>query len=518
MVRGAKARDRCPVKRGERLVALATLPGIMTTMSAWLRPCVLLAVVTDLACGPGKAVTEGSDTDPASTTTDPGTTDPGMTATTTSPTTGLPTTGPDDPTSTGTTGPGDDPCDGEWELPASVVADLRIHVVDATPSEAFDPGIVYPDGTPAACVRWDGQKLAGVRLAFGPPVGDGPESLLEVVVSDGERIYGTSSWPPEPGVYDGVEVVYTFTSAGGGAQVFDYVQSEGIGELDAQWVGKAPGEHITFQAKLTMPGDGAGADVGFEIDAVIAPGSVPSVEFCETLDTPTKCSLAGCALWVEAGVVDDLTQCTMSSIGYCAADIAATEPEYDSAFFAVVDGTVRLARSGGEGCSFFGTEHPSHWTECGAAGSPPECACVCVGGVCPGDAALDQLEACGLPEPCPDLDGGFGWDPADDCFFQAALVDAPAVLRTHTNFGDPDLDDRVYLRGDGTATWLQGECDVSCLGSCADRNWGVPRTCTLREPAFFTDCAAAVDQGQLAECHDPANWFTSCAVSTPVCP
>jgi hypothetical protein len=482
-------------------------------MSAWLRSCFVLAALTGPACGPGKAATEGPGTDPSSTTSEPGTT-----ATTATPTTGLDTTSTGEPTNTGTTGPGEDPCDGEWELPAAVVADLNLNVAGAAPSEVFDPGIVYPDGTPAACIRWDGDRLGGVRLAFGPAVGEGPESLLEVVVSDGERIYGTNSWPPEPGVYDGVDVLYTFTSAPGQAQTFDFVESEGIGQLDAQWVGRAPGEHITFQAKLTMPNDGTGADVGFQIDAVIAPAMVPSVDFCETLDNPTHCSLAGCALWVHAEVVDDPLLCTFSPAGYCAADVVATAPEYDSAFFAVVDGAVRLARSGGEGCGFFGIEHPSHWTECGAPGSPPECACVCAGGICPGDTALDLMEACGLPQPCPDLDGGFEWDPADDCIFEAALVDAPAVLRIHTNFGDPDLDDRVYLRGDGTASWLHGACDVSCLGSCEDRNWGVPKSCSLREPAFFTECAATVDQEQLAKCHDPANWFINCAATDPVCP
>jgi len=117
-----------------------------------------------------------------------------------------------------------------------------------------------------------------VRLAFCPAVGEGPESLLEAVVSDGERIYGTNRWPPEPGVYDGVDVLYTFTSALGQAQTFDFVESEGIGQLDAQWIGRAPGEHITFQAKFTVPNDGTGADVGFQIDAVIAPAMAPSVD------------------------------------------------------------------------------------------------------------------------------------------------------------------------------------------------------------------------------------------------
>ncbi|MBK9755846.1 MAG: hypothetical protein IPO88_20535 [Nannocystis sp.] len=96
--------------------------------------------------------------------------------------------------------------------------------------------------------------------------------------------------------------------------------------------------------------------------------------------------------------------------------------------------------------------------------------------------------------------------------------DLPGVLRVHTNQGDPDFDDRVYLRGDGTAMWLEGECDVSCIGSCSDRDWGVARSCTLKQPAFFLNCDKTLDPDLLAECRDFASWFTGCVVSPATCP
>lgn len=113
----------------------------------------------------------------------------------------------------------------------------------------FDPAASYPDGTPAACVRWDGDKVAGVRLAFGPAVGDQPQHLIEVIASDGERTYDVSEFPPPPGAYDGMTAVYTVIGMNG-TKTHDYVMNQGIGFVDVTWVPKQPGEHIVANAKL----------------------------------------------------------------------------------------------------------------------------------------------------------------------------------------------------------------------------------------------------------------------------
>lgn len=507
-------------------------------------------LAVSLGCSPGAATSGDSSTTQVETSTgqststgpgDPGSTD---TSTTATPTTGTASTGAatgdvttsDVTTSAVTTGdpstgeastgePIPDllggPCAAGWELPATSTASLKIHVPDAAVTASFDPDVVYPDDTPAACVLWDGELFAGVRIAFGPVVGDGPESLLHVAVGDGERSYGTNEWPPPAGAYDGVSVRYTFRESPDIARTFDLAADKGAGQVTALWVPHATGEHIMLDAKLSMPGDDTGAQLGFTIDAVIAPLAAPTVEFCGSLDSHFKCDLAGCAGWVNALAVADPALCDFTGAGFCAAEVIVGDDDaYDSAFFTVLDGTTRIVRVGGEGCSFSGTDHPAGWNECvGGPGDAPECACVCTGGTCPGDTALALLEACGLPQPCPNIDsGGDDWGPGESCVFQAAAAGMPGVLRVHTNQGDPDFDDRVYLRGDGTAMWLEGECDVSCIGSCSDRDWGVARSCTLKKPAFFLNCDKTLDPDILAECHDFANWFTGCVVSPATCP
>lgn len=484
-----------------------------------------------LACGPGRegdtttastSTGGGSSTDAATsdappTTSTSATTSTASTTATTSTTSTTSTTDAPTTTDTGDTSGGELACPPGWELPASILASLKISSPDA-PVGAFDPAATYPDGTPAACIRWDGEALAGVRLAFGPTVGDGPQARLEIVVDDGEREYGTNTWPPEPGAYAGVSVVFTQAAEGEPSRTWDYAADEGIGPLSATWVPRRTGEHIILDAKLTIPAVEPGVQIGFTIDAVVAPASPATAAFCEGLDAAFKCDTAGCGGWLTTEVITDPSTCASQSLGTCFAELASTDDEtYDSAFWQEIDGAVRLRRVGGEACSSLGPEHPAGWSECGVGpNDPPACACVCALGVCPGDTALALLDGCGLAKPCAEIEGDGGPDfQAYDCSFQALAAGDPAALRVHVNLGDPDWHDRVYLRGDGTASWLHGECDVSCIGSCEDRDWGVPRTCTLREPAFFTACAATVDPGVQEGCQDPGTWFTDCAVVSP---
>lgn len=462
-----------------------------------------------LACGPGKASDSAGSSGELST---------GETSTGETTTTGTPTTGGE--SSGGDTG-GDAICPPGWELPASVTASLKLAIPDASVGE-FDPAMVYPDGTAAACVRWDGAALAGARLAIGPAVGEGPQALLEVVVEDGEREYGTSMFPPEPGAYDGMSAVFTLFAAGEPPRVWDFEADQGIGMLWVTWVPRRTGEHIILDAKLEMPADGTGAQVGFTIDAVVAPASPATDMFCEGLDDGWKCELAGCAGWVETALIVDPTTCASKASGLCVAELVSTNPDsYDSTFWRMKDGAVQLRPVGGEACTPFGAEHPAGWSECGAGpDDPPQCACVCAMGVCPGDAALATLDGCGLAKPCPDIDSFGEVDPQTyDCAFQALAAGAPAALRIHVNLGDPDWHDRVYLRGDGSASWLHGGCDVSCVGSCEDRDWGVPRVCSLREAAYFDNCAATQDLDELTNCQDVFTWFTGCVADSPAsCP
>ncbi len=497
-------------------------------MEPSLRRAVLVLFGGLLACGPGKegddtsgGASTGSSTDAATTgaptTTTTSTTT--STTTTTATTTSTPSTTDAPTTSTGTsdTSGGEPGCAAGWELPASIFTSLKISPPDASVGE-FDPEATYPDGTPAACIRWDGEALAGVRLAFGPTVDDGPQGRLEIVVDDGEREYGTNSWPAEPGAYDGISVVFTLAAEGELPRTWDYAADEGIGPLWATWVPRRTGEHIILDAKLTIPAVDPGAQVGFYIDAVVAPASPPDAAFCEGLDASFKCDTAGCGGWLTTEAIADPTTCVSKSLGTCFAELASTDDEtYDSTFWQEIDGAVRLRRVGGEACHSFGPEHPGGWSECGVGpNDPPECKCACALGVCPGDTALALLDGCGLAKPCADIENeGQGDSKTYDCSFQALAAGDPAALRVHVNLGDPDWHDRVYLRGDGTASWLHGECDVSCIGSCEDRDWGVPRTCTLREPAFFTACAATVDPGVQQGCQDLSTWFTDCAVVSP---
>jgi hypothetical protein len=485
------------------------------------------------ACGPqsptnaGGADSTGTVTGPGSTSGAPGTEAPTSEAPPDATSAGpAATSGGTDGDSTSATstddtgGVGLNGCLFGWERPAAVQASaIRVwpHPLDPEIDLDLDPEFVYPDGTAGTCVRWDGDDLAGIRIAVGPAIGEHPEHVLELLVTDGERNYEVYQWPPPPGAFDGMSAIYTHTNTND-PQVWDFVMNEGLGYIQANWVPRQSGEHIYFDISLSMDTDGEYPRFYFWIDAVIAPAVPLTVEYCAALDAAMKCSIAGCEHWIGTYIVDPTT-CESTWTGECALTLDSTgKTDHDSAFFKITDGVAEIKYIGGKGCGIESQEFPIGWSEClGGPDDPPACVCGCAGGTCPGDAGLVLLEGCGLPHPCTDLQNpdGFAWSTHEDCYYDALAAGDPAALRVHVNHGNPDFDDRLYLRGDGTATWLRGTCNVSCLGSCDDRDWGVAQDCMLREPAFFADCAGAVDPWV---CRDLSAWVTDCLPAPATCP
>jgi hypothetical protein len=243
-----------------------------------------------------------------------------------------------------------------------------------------------------------------------------------------------------------------------------------------------------------------------------------SVEPCESHTSERECDAAGC-IWFDTERVTDLSTCALEPAGFCAAASASTgDDDYDSAFYKRVGDVVHVRRVGHKSSDFPGPEHPAGWTECGRGGvDPAECGCVCAAGHCPGDRALDLLEACGSPRECADLPAGDLGAEGEACFYQALALQSAARLRVGAVVGDRNIEDRVYLRGDGTAMWLRSECDLRDL-SCLDRKWELPRLCTLRDPAHFATCAAAEDPGAVPGCRDVAGWFGRCELAAATCP
>ncbi|HEY8380372.1 MAG TPA: hypothetical protein VIK91_28005 [Nannocystis sp.] len=284
---------------------------------------------------------------------------------------------------------------------------------------------------------------------------------------------------------------------------------------------------VACSSRSPDPGESATGEAGSSTTS--APSADPTgepfvtaaaVEPCDSYRLEADCRAAGC-VWFATEIVAEHATCELVPAGACVETSAAGDDNYDSAFFKVIDGVVHLRRVGRESCDVFGAEHPAGWRECGAGmDDPPECACVCASGQCPGDLALAALEACALPRPCADIAAHgdeIGWDD-EDCVYGALAAGEPAALRISVSLGDPLVRHRVYLRGDRQATRITSACDLSCAGACDDPAWSRPQTCTLREPAFFADCAAAGDPALLAACRDPGAWFLDCAVEPPTCP
>lgn len=266
----------------------------------------------------------------------------------------------------------------------------------------------------------------------------------------------------------------------------------------------------------TTTGDTTSVPTTAASDATAAPEPTP-VEPCESHDAERDCDAAGC-IWFATERVTDLATCALEPAGVCASASASTGDEgYDSAFFKRVDGVLHVRRVGRKAGEFPGPEHPAGWTECGLGPAEPrECGCVCAAGRCPGDIALDLLEACAVPRPCPDVTAAEpAWD-GEGCVYQALAAEAAARLRVTSRVGDRDVEDRVYVRGDGTATWMRGSCDGRDA-SCRDRKWELPRLCTLRDRAEFTACAAGTAPDAPAKCRDVAAWFVDCAPTPATC-
>ena len=237
------------------------------------------------------------------------------------------------------------------------------------------------------------------------------------------------------------------------------------------------------------------------------------VEPCESHVAEPDCDAAGC-IWFATERVADRATCALEPAGFCATASASTgDEDYDSAFFKKIGDVVHVRRVGRKASEFPGPEHPAGWSECGVgADDPAECACVCAAGRCPGDSALALLDACNAPRPCADSPGV---DPdGDACLYKALAAAAAASLRVSTLADDRSVDDRVFLRGDGTATWMRSSCDPRDH-SCRDRKWELPRLCTLRDRAAFAACAA---DGADPQCRDVAGWFSECKQAPPTCP
>ncbi|WAS98156.1 hypothetical protein [Nannocystis punicea] len=269
------------------------------------------------------------------------------------------------------------------------------------------------------------------------------------------------------------------------------------------------GASSTGEAGTGVPATGTGALVTPPPD--LAPELAPTpVEPCESHAAEGDCDAAGC-IWFATERVADRSSCALEPAGFCATASASTgDEDYDSAFFKRVGDVVHLRRVGRKSSDFPGPEHPAGWTECGLGpGDPDECACVCAAGRCPGDIALALLDACGAPRPCDDeVDG-------DACLYQSLAAAAAASLRLRNLLDGRSVDDRVFLRGDGTATWMRSTCDPRDH-SCSDRKWELPRLCTLRDRAVFTACAASAQLDP--QCRDVAAWFTDCKLAPPTCP
>ncbi|WP_170135327.1 hypothetical protein [Nannocystis exedens] len=269
------------------------------------------------------------------------------------------------------------------------------------------------------------------------------------------------------------------------------------------------GGSSTGDGVAAMPATGSGALVTPPPD--LAPELPPApVEPCESHAVEADCDAAGC-IWFATERLADRSTCTFESAGFCATASASTgDEDYDSAFYKRVGDVVHLRRVGRNAGDFPGLEHPAGWTECGLdSQDPEECACVCAAGRCPGDTALALLDACASPRPC---DGDLA---GDACLYQALAAEAAASLRILSLIGDRNVDDRVFLRGDGTATWMRSACDARD-DSCRDRKWELPRLCSLRDRAAFLACAAADPADP--QCRDVAAWFTDCKLAPATCP
>ena len=240
-----------------------------------------------------------------------------------------------------------------------------------------------------------------------------------------------------------------------------------------------------------------------------------AIEPCEAHLGASDCDAAGC-IWFASEQIVDLGTCALTPAGFCATASGSTaDDSHDSTFYRRIDGVLQLHRVGHRSCDRSGSAHPQGWTECGVGpGDPPECDCVCAAGQCPGDLARERLDACALPRPCPDVGRDWG---GEECLYRALAAGAAASLRVHRGPGDPELDQRVYLRGDGTAQWLSRTCDDDCPG-CSAPTWELPRACALREPAYFAACAATDDPAIRAACRDLSTWFTGCARAPATCP
>jgi hypothetical protein len=235
-------------------------------------------------------------------------------------------------------------------------------------------------------------------------------------------------------------------------------------------------------------------------------------EICATADPkacPPECTV------IEVYNRSELGECSFISQYACAASDHAAAAGVARTFYShgsfVIDGDI---------C---GMERiPDGWAECfvDRVNDPPECACFCRDGVCPGDADRLALEACGVDQICA-YAGNDEWpqyDRDDALCVLAALRDrTPGMVEANYSTGFTSEHTRAYLDGTNEVTIVQEL--VEDFGGCpAGSWWNDAQRCTLTAPAVFDACMAG-DDWAIGDCLKAStNWFESCRPAEPSCP
>lgn len=412
------------------------------------------------------------------------------------------------------------PCPKGWLRPSA--GQLEFHALELNGielPELFDLYKHYPKAhAHGNCIEVIENKIARAHLEFGPEVQGYPQSWVTLELDQGEAAYEVSVLDnkPEPELLPPYKLSYTHSfedpnnekprlqSWTAGAMGSGYRE---VHHLKAVWVSSTPGHNLQLRNKSyihKISEDRALTPIlglGFEITLRLPGGPlVPDARFCASLDRQKECDAFDCGTALVKWSITNEAGCEARKQRYCHLDdglqAANLGPEPALTFYDPSDPSQFMTPSRPILKGEKDPKVPKGWKACKLGDrSPLACDCSCVNAGCRAKRMRDELDACGHPNPCPEI-GKLApnkttqsWSTSQRCLLEKLRERSPGRYLLDIVGDGLSHDIHLFVTRKGNAIISTKGYWVDVPPSFEDDDiWQHPQICEIAAPEYFEDC------------------------------